>query len=85
MRIGLGGFYYVQVTDDDYDLGSVPQGLKNMLKKDEEYHSRAFAIGPGVWFSLSKNLFITIKYQQSVYERNFPEMKNIWLKVTYAF
>ncbi len=85
LRIGVGGFYYTQTSNDDYDIPkNTPAALKKLLHSDEDAHSEAFAIGPGILYAVKKNLFITLRYHQTVYERSFPEMRNVWLKLIWA-
>ncbi len=84
-RIGIGGFWYQQTTDDDYDgKGKLPAPLKQIIEKDEELHSKQLAIGPGVWFQI-KRFFVTVRYQQTIYERNAPQLKNLWVKVIWRY
>ena len=84
-KIGINGFWYQQTTDDDYDDKSkAPAPVQKLLKGDEESHSKAFAIGPGIWMNINK-FFLTVRYQQTFYERNYPEMKNFWVKLIWRF
>ena len=94
-RIGFGGYWYQQTTDDDYDdiektvnNSNLPAPAKpvviNLIKNDEENHSKQFAIGPGVWFQVKK-FFVTFRYQQTIYERNAPKLKNFWVKVIWRY
>ena len=85
LRIGVGGFYYTQISNDNYDIPEhTPLILKKQLHHDEGARSKAFAIGPGICYAIKKNLIVTLRYQQTVYERSFPEMRNIWLKLIWA-
>ncbi len=84
-RLGIGGYWYQQTTDDDYDdKDKLPAPLKALIDKDEELHSKQFAIGPGVWFQI-KRFFVTVRYQQTIYERNAPKLKNLWVKLIWRY
>ena len=84
-RIGIGGYWYQQTTDDDYDdKDKLPAPVRELIDKDEELHSKQFAIGPGVWFQVKK-FFVTLRYQQTIYERNAPKTKNLWIKVIWKY
>ncbi len=84
-RIGLSGFWYQQITDDDYDnIEKAPAPVQELVKGDEDHHSKAFAIGPGIWLNCNK-FFLTLRYHQTFYERNYPEMNNFWLKIIWKF
>ena len=84
-RIGLGGYWYQQTTDDHYDgKGKLPRVLRKLIDNDENHHSKQFAIGPGIWMQVKK-FFVTVRYQQTVYERNAPQLKNLWVKLIWRY
>lgn len=84
-RIGVGGYYYKQTTDDDYHLnGSIPLPVRNFLEADENHHSEVFAVGPGLWYNY-KNMFMTLRTQFEMEAENKTEGQNVWFKFTYAF
>ncbi len=84
-RIGIGGFWYQQVTDDDYDgKDKLPPAERRFVKQLEENHSKQFAIGPGIWFQFNK-MSVTLRYQHTIYERNAPEMHNFWVKLIWKY
>ncbi len=84
-RVGLGGYVYMQTTDDDYDIkATIPAPVQKLLKKDERHHTRKIAIGPGIWFN-HKNIFMTLRIQPEVYVRNGTKGVASWLKIIYCF
>jgi len=85
LRVGVSGYYYTQTTDDSYDLNdSIPAPVQELLRADEGYHSRVFAMGPGVWYNY-KNMFFSLRNQWEMAARNKTEGFNLWGKFTYAF
>ena len=84
-RAGIGGYYYKQVSDDDYDIdNSIPAPVRDLLKADEGYRSEVFAIGPGIWYN-HKNMFFSLRTQFEMDAENKTEGQNVWFKFTYAF
>ena len=55
-RVGLGGYYYKQVTNDEIN-GRHPA----FLEFDDGFKGQAFAIGPAVQYQY-KNMCFTLKY-----------------------
>ena len=85
LRIGVNGYYYVQTTDDSYDLDdSIPVPVQDLLRADEGYRSTVFAVGPGIWYN-NKNMFFSLRNQWEMAAENKTEGFNIWAKFTYAF
>jgi hypothetical protein len=85
LRIGINGYYYVQTTDDSYDLNdSIPVPVQDLLRADEGHHSTVFAVGPGIWYN-HKNMFFSLRNQYEMAAENKTEGYNIWAKFTYAF
>lgn len=69
--LGVGGYYYVQLTDDkavgvDGNLGKV------------------FAYGPQIKYDYKKTSFI-LAYQREDFAENKPEGNKLWFKFIYAF
>ncbi|RUM46096.1 MAG: hypothetical protein DSY80_02595, partial [Desulfocapsa sp.] len=63
LRIGLNGYFYTQVTDDEYKLNdAVPAPVQALLKQDEGNHGQVFAMGPGIWYN-HKNMFFSLRNQ----------------------
>lgn len=84
-RAGINGYYYVQTTDDSYDLNdAIPAAVQALLKDDEGNRSRVFAVGPGVWYN-HKNMFFSLRSQFETGAKNKTEGLNVWAKFTYAF
>ncbi len=86
LRVGINGYYYQQVQDDD--IGGIPDGLPApavaQLEAMEGQHSRAVALGPGLFYQ-HKNMMVTLRYQHEFAVRNKAEMQNIWFKFIYVF
>jgi hypothetical protein len=72
--IGLNGYYYKQITDDEIDGEEVPGGFKGEV----------FAIGPSVRYDY-KNMTFNVKYQKEIGAENKPEGDKFWFKFVYAF
>jgi hypothetical protein len=73
--LGVGGYYYKQITDDKQGGVKVgPDGFKG----------QAFAIGPQAKYDY-KNMSFIFKYQKEMAVENKPEGDKFWLKVIYAF
>jgi len=73
--VGLGGYYYKQVTDDTQYGNTVgPDGFKGQV----------FAIGPQVKYDY-KNMSFILKYQKEMAVENKPEGDKFWFKFVYAF
>jgi hypothetical protein len=67
--IGLGGFYYEQITDDS-GVGAPEDGNRG----------KQFAWGPQVAYQYGKASLI-LKYQQEAGTENRPEGDRFWLKI----
>ena len=85
LRLGVNGYYYIQTTDDSYDLdSSIPPPVQALLRADEGFRSQVFAIGPGIWYN-HKNMFFSLRNQWETAAKNKTEGYNLWAKFTYAF
>ncbi len=85
LRLGINGYFYQQVTSDDYDgIKKYPGPLYEALSELEDSKSRAFALGPGVMYK-NKNFMATLRYQHEFGVRNKPEIQNVWFKLIYIF
>ncbi len=85
LRIGVNGYLYTQVTDDEYTLNDlIPAAVQSLLREDEGKHSQVFAMGPGIWYN-NKNMFFSLRNQWEMAAKNKTEGYNIWAKFTYAF
>jgi hypothetical protein len=74
VSVGIGGYYYKQVTSDEIDGEKVSDGLKGQV----------FAFGPQLKYDY-KNMSFTIKYQKETEVENRAEGQNFWFKFVYAF
>jgi hypothetical protein len=75
LAIGVGGYYYQQMTDDE--LSDVKVGT-------DGFKGRVFAIGPQVQYGY-KNMSFTLKWQPEFEAENKPEGNKFWFKFMYAF
>ena len=84
-RVGVNGYCYWQVSDDDYDIdGSIPAPVRNLLEDDEGNHSQVYAVGPGIWYNY-KNMFFELRTQFEFEAENKTEGQNVWFNLVYAF
>jgi hypothetical protein len=74
--LGLGGYYYTQVTDDKENGQKVPLG--------NGFKGQVFALGPQIKYDY-KNMSFTLKYQREMDVRNKPEGNKFWFKFLYIF
>jgi hypothetical protein len=73
MNIGIGGYYYKQITDDSLDGDTV-----------HDKKGQVFAFGPQFRYGL-KNMAFTVKYQWETLAKNRPQGEQFWFKFMYAF
>lgn len=71
--VGLGGYYYKQVTDD-----------KQYGKTVENNDGQVLAVGPTIKYDY-KNMSFHVKYQKETMVENRPEGDKYWFKFVYAF
>lgn len=71
-KLGAGGYYYKQVSDDDYPAGYPPPA---QLGKGQ-----AMAAGPQVAYAIGKLTFVAA-YQEEFEVENKPEGQRMWLKI----
>jgi hypothetical protein len=74
LSVGLGGYYYKQITNDKQAGAKVGDGNKG----------QAFGIGPQIKYD-HKNMSFLLKYQAETSVRNRPDGDKFWLKFVYAF
>ena len=73
LRLGIAGYFYQQVTDDDTGVGKV---------KDDK--GRVFAIGPSAWWTYKKWIFDShVSFETAT--RNRPQGLTALFDITYAF
>ncbi len=73
--IGLGGYYYKQITDDKLNGRKAP---------NDGNKGRVFALGPQLKYDY-KNMNFALKYQKEMSVRNRPEGDKFWFKFVYVF
>lgn len=73
LSLGLTGYYYQQVTDDEANGVEV-----------EGNRGRVLALGPGLKYDY-KNMSVSLKYQVETKVKNRPDGDNFWFKFIYAF
>lgn len=73
MNIGVGGYYYKQITDDALGGETV-----------HDNKGQVFAFGPQFRYGL-KNMAFTLKYQWETLAKNRPQGEQFWFKFMYAF
>ncbi|WP_460213493.1 SphA family protein [Geovibrio sp. ADMFC3] len=71
--LGLGGYYYKQITDDEVNGASV-----------ENNKGQVLAAGPQIMYQ-KDNLIMSLKYQQEMMVKNRPEGDKLWFKLIYSF
>jgi hypothetical protein len=75
ISLGVGGYYYKQITDDKLNGQKVmPDGNKG----------QAFAIGPQLKYD-HKNMSFILKYQKEMSVENRPDGDKFWFKFVYGF
>lgn len=72
--VGLGGYFYRQVTDDRQNGESI-----------SDNKGRAFAIGPSLKYTSNHGWFVTAKWQQESNVRNRAEGDAYWVKLVVPF
>ena len=72
--IGIGGFYYKQVTNDEENGEKFMDGTKG----------QAFAIGPVFKYDYKKMSF-TLKYYEELAVKNRADGGTFWFKFVYTF
>ncbi|MGB9716005.1 MAG: SphA family protein [Thermodesulfovibrionales bacterium] len=81
-RIGIGGYYYKQITDDKIN-GKVVEFPKPLGFPDG-FKGQAIAVGPQLKYDY-KNMSFILKYHREFEVENRPEGDNFWFKFVYAF
>jgi hypothetical protein len=75
-RLGLAGWYYQQITEDE--VGGV--------KEPSDFKSRAAAIGPAFkWWPGMGKFSLTAKWLEEFAGENVVEGRSFWINTTYAF
>lgn len=74
LSVGVGGYYYRQVTNDKQGGVKVGDGNKGQV----------FGIGPQFKYD-HKNMSFLLKYQAETSVKNRPDGDKLWFKFVYAF
>lgn len=74
IAMGIGGYYYKQVTNDELNGERIGDGLKG----------QAFAIGPQLKYDY-KNMSFTLKYHKELEVENRAEGGIFWFRFVYVF
>jgi hypothetical protein len=72
--VGLGGYAYQQVTDDERNGVTVPNN-----------NGRAFAVGPSIKYDNGKGWFITAKWQEDLGVKNRADGHELKVKMIIPF
>lgn len=85
LRVGLNGYYYRQLEDDDFHgMDAYPSALRSALSEIEGEQGQVWALGPGIMYQ-HKNFMATLRGQWEFESKNRPEGQNVWFKVIYSF
>ncbi len=85
LRLGMSGYYYRQVKNDDFHgLNRFPVPLQDALKNMEGDQSQVWALGPGIWYQY-QNMMFTLRSQWEFETKNKPEGQNVWCTFVYSF
>lgn len=71
--VGLGGYYYQQITDDKSDGETV-----------DDYKGRVLGVGPTIQYNY-KNIGIHVKYQKETLVENRSEGDKYWVRAVFSF
>ena len=72
-NVGIGGYYYKQITDDELNG-----------RKVKDYKGQVLAVGPQLRYNHNEMSFI-LKYQQETLVKNRSEGEKLWFKFVYKF
>lgn len=75
-NLGVAGYFYRQITDDEQD------GKKVAFNDGNK--GQVFGVGPAVKYNF-RNMSFTLKYLFETAVENRPEGNNLWFKFSYAF
>jgi hypothetical protein len=81
-NVGVAGYYYKQVTNDEIDGEKVK--FPEPLGFEDGFKGQAIAVGPAVKYSY-KNMSFTLKYLWETEVEHRPEGQSLWVKFLYAF
>ncbi len=81
-RVGVGGYYYKQVTNDEINGEKVT--FPASLGFSEGFKGQAVAVGPQLKYDY-KNMSFVLKYLFETAVENRPQGNDLWFKFVYAF
>jgi hypothetical protein len=81
-NLGVAGYYYKQITDDEINGQTVPANESRGF--DEGFKGQTFAVGPAVKYNY-KNMSFTLKYLWETAVEHRAEGSDLWFKFVYAF
>lgn len=82
-KLGVGGYYYKQITDDKINGETVDEEIVGH-PIDTGFKGQAVAVGPQLKYDY-KNMSFILKYHREFEVENRPEGDNFWFKFVYAF
>jgi hypothetical protein len=83
-KLGAGGYYYKQITDDKENGETVKKIMHGLLPVDPGFKGQVFAVGPELKYDY-KNMSFVLKYLFETAVENRPEGNDLWFKFVYAF
>jgi len=85
LKIGIGGYYYKQTTEDNYsNIQEIFSGAGDLLKNSADNKSEVWAIGPGASYRYKK-WFFTLRALFDADSKNTMEGRRYWFTLLYAF
>ena len=75
LTLGLGGYYYLQTTEDRVNGATAPDG---------GFKGKVLAFGPQAKYDY-KNMSFILKWQHEFGAENKPQGDKLWVKFMYAF
>jgi hypothetical protein len=83
-KLGAGGYYYKQITDDKVNGEKVETLMNGFLPVDPGFKGQVVAVGPELKYDY-KNMSFILKYLFETAIENRPEGNDLWFKFVYAF
>ena len=81
-RVGVGGYYYKQVTNDEINGEKVT--FPEPLGFSDGFKGQTIAVGPQLKYDY-KNMSFILKYLFETAVENRPQGNDLWFKFVYAF
>jgi hypothetical protein len=83
-KLGAGGYYYKQITDDKVNGEKVETLMNGFLPVDPGFKGQVVAVGPELKYDY-KNMSFILKYLFETAVENRPKGNDLWFKFVYAF